>query len=140
MASSFKYHHGHTGAFLLEIVFASFLFTAVFGAIITVWVHHDRALSLTKQNGAANLIAEKPMNQCLANGFYHVDEIAEAGPRTVEVVHEIDEVEHVARYTTSVQVDLQPDEDLKLVTVMVKFNERGVEKKVERHHVLYWQN
>ena len=135
-----RYHRALRGAFLLEVVIASFLFIAVLGAITTVWAHHDRALSLTKKRSVAELIAEKTMNLCLANGFYHVDEMATMGPRVTEVVQEIDEVEIVAQYETSVDVDLQADGDLKLITVLVEFEERGIDKQVSLHHVLYWQN
>ena len=139
MGSEPRHTTSQTGAFLLEVVFASFLFTAVLGAVVTVWAHHDRALSLTKQHTVADIIAQKTMARCLANGFFLVDELAAAPPRIAEVVHEIDGVERTARYTTSVQVELQPDEDLKLVTVQVGFVERGMEKTVKLHHVLYWQ-
>lgn len=125
---------------LLEVVIAAFLFATVFGALVAMWVYYDRALSLSKQRVVANMVAEQTMARCLASGFYLVDELAEAGPRTVAVLQEVDGEVQKGLYRASVEVELQPEEDLKLITVRVEYTDRGVAKHLERCHVVYWQN
>ena len=122
---------------LLEVVIASFIFVVVLGALVTVWVHHDRAQSDTKGRLIAGLLAEETMERCVASGFFLLEEIAEEGPRTREVLLEEEGQGSPISFTTTVEVEENAEEDLRVVTVKVQYQEREEAKSLSLVHAFY---
>lgn len=122
---------------LLEVVIASFIFTVVLGATVTLWVHHDRAQTHTVHRMAAGLIAEETMERCIASGYFLLEDIVDEGPQIKEFLLQEDGQGSPVTYTTTVEVQESPEEDVKVVTVRVEYLEREETRSLTLVHAFY---
>lgn len=126
------------GTLVLEALLAGVMFASCIAVVAAISAYHQRALVHFQDRNAATFLAEREMEELLAQGFSGIPHYVLSYPQVFSVKRRIDSTAVVADYRCEITYVDSPNHDLRTVVVSVFYPEDGREKQVRLETDVYW--
>lgn len=123
---------------VLEALIAGLLFATVVGLAATSSAYHERALRKFQDRNAATFLAEREMEEALAQGYLRLPTHAAAYPQVFTISRTLDSQVQTVDYRCELSTTDSPEGNLRTVVVTVFYPDNGTERSVRLETDVYW--